>query len=362
LSTKHRMTPLYVKNNNNSLIIEKDSNKKHNNINNSRVISRPLSPLENSSQAISPSSKPKQILTEKPSSNKNPLVQSQKVSRQNSPKTNKKLVLVKTDIFKQLGNKATLTNNYTTNNSINKAKAIGVTPSPVDKYLQDTKIAPKKEEPVIKVNHNFNHNINHNIQINISHHHSSIRSTNISPLESTISKISSKESEASSKRSDILKPSSLLGKPKNSILSIGKLTELQKNQSKLFEKMKSVNEETFKKLKTFKVGRQTPVSTEEVDYIENNFIEGSNKGSERKNNNFITNSNIGNTKNEQMLKKQLNNNKVDNSISEEIFNRINARDFLNTSSSKRKESKRKTTESGGSLISEESIFSKKCKM
>jgi hypothetical protein len=240
------------------------------------------------------------------------------VSRNNSPKAIKNIEILKTDIFKQIGNKCCL------NNVFNKKSNTSINETPKNK---DTALH-KKEDPVLKVQHNINHNINHSINININHNEN-IRSTNISPFESTISKYSN---ESSSKRCEIFRPSKLLSGVKNKAnLSISRITELQ-NQSKLMEKIKLFDEEKLKKLNNIKLNRQ-PMS------IDADLIDKYHRDEKEQPKESI-----------RLTLKP----KLDNSISETMFNKITTKDILNKNLSK------KASDSIGSLISEESIFSKKC--
>jgi hypothetical protein len=264
---------------------------------------------------------------------KSQLIHSLKVSRQNSPKAVKSGVeVMKTDIFKQIGNKGSLNNvfNKKANTSIVDTSKCGKeTPT-------GNTTSGRKEDPVLKVQHNINHNINHSIHININHN-DNIRSTNISPFESTLSKYSNE----SSKRSEF-RPNKLLSgiKNKNTNLSISKITELQ-NQSKLMEKIKVFNEEKMKKVGSIRLNRQ-PVSIDEIDI--DRFGGGKDEVSA-----------VASKESIRLTLKP----RLDNSISETMFGKVTTKELLNNSV--HGTSSKKQSDSIGSLISEESIFSKKCK-
>jgi hypothetical protein len=336
MTVKHRNTPKHH-NNCNSLIMDTEDGRGSSLKKYSRQQPSPNKPL---------TKKPEFFVNGQNESGaqiKSSLIHSHKVSRNNSPKGNKNIALMPTNIFKQLGNKANLNSsglgkgNAPGLGNTSKKGLCGTIDRPASKDNKQTVGSNKKEDPVIKIHHNINHNINHNIHININHNN--MRSSNVSPLESKYSK----ESD-SSKRSDILKPSSTKpylsniyqgGKHKSNI-SIAKLTELQ-NPNKLLQKIKMLNDEKLKKIKAIKLSRQ-PVSLEGVEVLD--------KLNER----------IPET-NQKQPETKYRSPKLDSSVSEEMFNKINTKDLLNSSSNCK--SKGKINDSG-SLISEESIFSKKC--
>jgi hypothetical protein len=348
MTTKQRMSS---KNNTNcnSFIMETAEDNKNNN---SKMFSRQPSPHNRPGSKQFNDSK---IInnTNTTSASKNPLIQSLKGSRNSSPKNNKNIIVHKTDIFKQIGNKGlnTQTNKNTKSllfNSIDRT---------IPKDNNNNKL--KKDDSVIKIHHNINHNYNHNIHININTNNNN-RSSNVSPLESTLSKYSSKESE-SSKRSDIITPkpsssnsntkSSFGGgaKPflnkKNTNISFSKLAEIQ-NQNKdkyILDQFKKLTDEKLKKLKAIKNTR-VPVSMDGLDIVVDKMI---NK-TEHKD---IEKSDI----NKQKIRL-----KLDNSVSEDMFNKFSTKDLLNSSNNFKRRTGKKISDSG-SLISEESIFSKKCK-
>jgi hypothetical protein len=288
MTTKHRMSK-----GNGSFVIDTEAK------DNSRILREERSASKNKKELIKPDS--------------SSIYKIARAGGTGTPK-GKSVVILKTDILKQIGQKGSL------NNSIINKKPNGDIINKIDSTIK-----PKKDDSVIKIHHDINHNYNHNIHININHNNL-LRSTNISPIESTLS---GKESDISKRSIKSNNPylASIYNRNKSN-LSKTKLTEIQK-QNNLVQKFKVLNDDKLKKLKAIKLSKHPDTSIDLTNCKVNDSPEKTGKPGD--------------------LRLKL---RLDNSVSEEMFNKINTKDLLNTSGKKG---------DSGSLISEESIFSKKCK-
>ena len=175
------------------------------------------------------------------------------------------------------------------------------------------------KDNIIKIHHNFNHNINHNINININH-----RPNSISPIDSTLTKNSnnSENSKRTENKNRINLFFSKQGSKKINV-SLNKLADIQNIKQKLKNlnksKINNINDASISKI------NEKIVNTESINIS----------------------------------------NKVKNhSLSEEIYIKPNNKDILKNkelySNYSKKNSIKKINDSG-TLLSEESFFSKNCK-